>query len=80
MYVGVYVCFLQTRFSKILIKKTFWPKKSAEPTQAAKNSKYLAKQSVEILKSSEKTKSWVQFLKKLSHILHYNTWLSYAFF
>ena len=48
--------------------------------QAAKTFKHSAKQTVEIFKTSEKTKSWVQCLKGLAACLSYKTWLSYVFF
>ena len=42
--------------------------------------KHAVKQSVEIWKFSEETKSTVKFLKSLAAFLSYSTWLSYVFF
>ena len=48
--------------------------------QMAKTFKQSAKQLFKILKSSEKIKSRVQFLKSLAKSLSYNMWLNYVFF
>ena len=42
--------------------------------------KHSTKQSVEVLKPSWETKTWVQCLKSLATRLSYNTWMSYAFY
>ena len=63
-------CFPMTKtFSAVFVSK-----------QAIKTFKHPAKQSAEILKFSEVTKSWVQYLKSLAIYFCYHMLLSYMFF